>query len=364
MKFQSGDKIALKSNAEEGVFVRVIDAKMVMISINNTEFPVFESEIEHPYFNWFTSAAFKKPKSEKKYIDNIPKEKQKGIPMVSQGMQLVFMPVYKNMADDDVIEKVKIYLSNQQAQAYSFHYYFESKDGENFRIDSEVASFTDFYLHDISYEHLATNPLFDISCAAIISNITSSINQYQEQFTIKPKKIFNYVQQMHMANQAFFAQLLFNEAPPLAIIEPIVVKPWAPPAAASIIPKKIEQKISATEKVILPVPAEKQKLPELAIETYFTNPFEIDLHIENLCADHINMSSAEKNNFQLQVFTKALDTAICRAQNSLIVIHGVGKGVLKNEIHGILNQTKEVHSYVNQHDNRFGFGATEIFFGY
>jgi hypothetical protein len=205
--------------------------------------------------------------------------------------------------------------------------------------------------------------LFDISCAAIISNITSGINQYQEQFTIKPKKIFTYIQQMHLANQPFFAQLLFNEAPQLAVIEPITIKPWAPPTV-SIIPKKIELQMSPSEKVILPVPAEKPKLPELAIETYFTNPYEIDLHIEKLCADHINMSSAEKNNFQMQIFTKALDTAICRAQNSLIVIHGVGKGVLKNEIHGILNQTKEVHSYVNQHDNRFGFGATEIFFGY
>jgi Smr domain len=361
MKFSPGDKIALKSNAEEGIFVRSIDAKMVMISINNTEFPVFEAEIEHPYFNWFTSAAFKKPKQEKKFIDNIPKQKEKQITVVSHGMHLIFMPVYKNTSDD-AIEKVKVYISNQQVQAYSFHYYFESKAGETFKIDSEVASQSDFYVHDISYEDLATNPLFDIKCAAIVSNYTSSINQYQQQFTIKPKKIFSLIQQMHIDNKPFFAEFLFNEAPELSILEKKEVKPWTPPKS-SIIPAKIQQKISPTEKEILPVPAEKQKLPQLHIEEYFTNPFKIDLHIENLSADHINMSAAEKIVFQLDIFSKALDTAICRGQKSLIVIHGVGKGVLKNQIHAVLNQTKQVQTYVNEYDKRYGFGATEIFFG-
>jgi len=114
----------------------------------------------------------------------------------------------------------------------------------------------------------------------------------------------------------------------------------------------------------LPVPKPIIVKPEFSIEQYFTNPYEIDLHIEKIFADHINLSSEEKINFQLEIFAKALDMAILKGQNSLIIIHGVGKGVLKNKIHELLNQTKQVHSYVNQFDNRYGFGATEIFFGY
>jgi dsDNA-specific endonuclease/ATPase MutS2 len=46
------------------------------------------------------------------------------------------------------------------------------------------------------------------------------------------------------------------------------------------------------------------------------------------------------------------------------VIHGVGKGKLREEIHEILKLKKEVKYFINQYDPRFGYGATEIFFNY
>jgi dsDNA-specific endonuclease/ATPase MutS2 len=46
------------------------------------------------------------------------------------------------------------------------------------------------------------------------------------------------------------------------------------------------------------------------------------------------------------------------------VVHGVGTGRLRDEIHDILRLKKEVKSFVNRYDPRFGYGATEIFFQY
>jgi hypothetical protein len=37
---------------------------------------------------------------------------------------------------------------------------------------------------------------------------------------------------------------------------------------------------------------------------------------------------------------------------------------LRDEIHELLKYRKEVSTYVNQYDPRFGYGATEIFFEY
>jgi dsDNA-specific endonuclease/ATPase MutS2 len=48
----------------------------------------------------------------------------------------------------------------------------------------------------------------------------------------------------------------------------------------------------------------------------------------------------------------------------LTVVHGLGTGRLKEEIHQILTHTKEVDSYRNVHHPLFGFGATEVFFRY
>jgi dsDNA-specific endonuclease/ATPase MutS2 len=51
-------------------------------------------------------------------------------------------------------------------------------------------------------------------------------------------------------------------------------------------------------------------------------------------------------------------------QPSLIVIHGVGTGRLREEIHEQLKHRKEVKTFVNQYHPAFGYGATEIFFEY
>jgi dsDNA-specific endonuclease/ATPase MutS2 len=48
----------------------------------------------------------------------------------------------------------------------------------------------------------------------------------------------------------------------------------------------------------------------------------------------------------------------------LIVIHGVGEGRLRDEIHDLLRLKKEVKSFVNQYHPLYGYGATEIFFQY
>lgn len=67
---------------------------------------------------------------------------------------------------------------------------------------------------------------------------------------------------------------------------------------------------------------------------------------------------------QLSEFEKWYDLAVAHHQPNFIVIHGVGSGRLKEEIHELLKIRKEVKYFVNQYDPRFGYGATEIAFQY
>ena len=88
----------------------------------------------------------------------------------------------------------------------------------------------------------------------------------------------------------------------------------------------------------------------------------LDLHIEKLADDWQHMSSLEKLTLQLKTFDKYLDLAATHHLPSMIVIHGIGTGKLKEEIHEILKYRRDVKSFVNQYDPRFGYGATEVFF--
>ncbi|PGH39398.1 MAG: hypothetical protein CRN43_09330 [Candidatus Nephrothrix sp. EaCA] len=87
----------------------------------------------------------------------------------------------------------------------------------------------------------------------------------------------------------------------------------------------------------------------------------IDLHIENLVESHRGLSNYEIVTIQLQAFQNFLDNAIVHHQKYLVAIHGVGKGVLRQEIHKMLRNHKEVASFKHQYHPFYGLGATEIY---
>ncbi len=67
---------------------------------------------------------------------------------------------------------------------------------------------------------------------------------------------------------------------------------------------------------------------------------------------------------QLKEFEKWYELALAHHLQILIVIHGVGSGKLRDEIHDILKTKKEVKTFVNQYHPNYGYGATEIYFQY
>jgi len=90
----------------------------------------------------------------------------------------------------------------------------------------------------------------------------------------------------------------------------------------------------------------------------------VDLHVEKITDDWNSLTNHEIVSLQLKTFEKYYDLAVAHMQPSLIVIHGIGTGRLREEIHEQLKHRKEVKSFVNQYHPAFGYGATEIFFEY
>ncbi len=84
-------------------------------------------------------------------------------------------------------------------------------------------------------------------------------------------------------------------------------------------------------------------------------PHEIDLHIEALARDHHTMQSSEMLHVQLQNFQQSLERAIANGKDKFYVIHGVGSGKLKKEIHRLLRNYNEVKSFNNDYHRRYGY---------
>lgn len=90
-----------------------------------------------------------------------------------------------------------------------------------------------------------------------------------------------------------------------------------------------------------------------------TETWEIDLHIENLLDSHQGMSNAEIMLRQMTEFRSFFKRAMERGVPKIVVIHGVGEGVLKNEIRMFLAKKDQVEFY-DANFLEYGKGATEI----
>lgn len=88
---------------------------------------------------------------------------------------------------------------------------------------------------------------------------------------------------------------------------------------------------------------------------------EVDLHIHELIDNEVGLDSAAKLQLQLQVFEKELAKALQSKLEKIVFIHGVGNGVLKTKIRGILDRDYSFLFYQDASFQKYKFGATLIY---
>lgn len=88
---------------------------------------------------------------------------------------------------------------------------------------------------------------------------------------------------------------------------------------------------------------------------------EVDLHIHELTNSYRGMPNGEMLQIQLEHCRLAIESAIRQKEGRIVIIHGVGQGVLRAEVHQLL----EGYAEIEFHDasfRRYGRGATEVVF--
>jgi len=85
----------------------------------------------------------------------------------------------------------------------------------------------------------------------------------------------------------------------------------------------------------------------------------IDLHFDE---ESSRLNASEIQDHQLNEFEKAFDNALVMNCEKLKVIHGVGAGILRKEIHKRLSRKTTVKYFEDADKERFGFGSTLVFF--
>jgi len=87
----------------------------------------------------------------------------------------------------------------------------------------------------------------------------------------------------------------------------------------------------------------------------------VDLHIEQLLPEGPGKrSTGELLELQLKTFEAKLEGAIANGMDEITFIHGVGNGVLRNELHRRLGKHTGVRFFEDAQKERFGYGATKV----
>lgn len=338
MKYQVGDKILVLHSNEEGEVIEIMNDKMVMIQVRGVKFPAYMDQIDFPYYKRFTEKKLFPAEPKKKYIEDLPKEKGGSKPLekkIADGAWLSFLPKFTtDEFGDDVVTLLKVHLVNRTETPLNFIYSLQFFGRPEFDLRGEVQAFSDFYLHDVDFEDMNDSPAFVFEFS-LQKPDKKKADYYEASVKLKPKQLFERIEQLKEKGEATFTYLLFDKYPP---------RPYD---------EYVEVPVAKGTKIYNLKDIRQHILPPRTV---------VDLHIEKLTDSWKHLTNGEILTMQLKEFEKWYDAALANYQPQLIVIHGIGSGKLRDEIHELLRTRKEVKSFVNQYHPSFGYGATEIYF--
>jgi dsDNA-specific endonuclease/ATPase MutS2 len=104
----------------------------------------------------------------------------------------------------------------------------------------------------------------------------------------------------------------------------------------------------------------KRNKPVIKAKDRNAPKMEVDLHIHHLIKSQRGMSNYDMLNIQLDTAKRQLDFAISKKIQKVVFIHGVGEGVLKEELRYLFGRYDNVKSYDADYQ-KYGLGATEVY---
>ena len=347
MLFSVGTRVKFLHTQDEGVVTELLNDDMVNVLLEgeDMEIPAF---IEHliraeDYHDKHPSVKAKIIPGKKIKApvapERPPAENQYTI-LKSYGIQMAFDPIYKK---DGATEKYAIYLINDTRFQVTFNITLSLKGKTILNSNGKINGVAVFNLGFLLFDQLNDNPVFHIECQQITTEgIGKSL---KKDLKIKPKSFFSRLITAPLLNKQVHLFKIFENFRPAD-------------------KEKKEDLKTYTKRNVRP---RSQKQPNAFYPLNDVTEFaefvpELDLHIENLTKKYRKLSKAEIIYVQIKHFEDFMQKAIRLGVERVFIIHGVGKGRLRDEIASQLIKIPEVKSFKNEFHPRYGYGATEVIF--
>ena len=202
MKFQVGDEIVVKHSNDDGKVIDIINDKMVMVEVRGVRFPAYIDQLDFPYFKRFTEKKLFPPKTEKKYVEDIRKEKPQPLKQrVVDGVWISFLPRFESDEfGDDVVVELKVHIINKTDLHLDFIYRLQFFGKTDFELVNKLLPFSDFYVHDVPFEDMNDSPTFNVEFSLTTPDKKKETH-FETSFRIKPKQLFAKIEEIKEKNQ-------------------------------------------------------------------------------------------------------------------------------------------------------------------
>lgn len=310
-----GDKVRLLRGTEEGLIVNIRKNKFVDIEIEDGfVIPALINEVV--VIDQSESISFDLPKPKKKSSKSMDSHDP-----IGKGLFLAFSPVAEKQFEGYII-------NHTQHTALFVISQYDKKNvlGKKYGIchagqHEEIGIYTENIY----------NPKYQINVQTI---------QYEENSKLKSPPIDKNIT---VSKQQMAKTIFWNEQE----------------KTISLIALSGNTQMSVDADALKNSLLEKKESPAIKKSIRTKDQMTVDLHFD---PDEKNLPENQILNYQLQQFERAYDEALLSNVTSLKVIHGAGAGILRKEIHKLLSTKAELKYFEDADKERFGFGATIIYF--
>ena len=352
-----GTRVKFLRTPDSGIVKMNLGDGMVMVHLDDVdmEIPAFEEDLikEENYVqnNDFQQIKNEYPHLAKKEKGNLkidtPLSKNEDLRQIKpvfsdSGIHLSFEAIKKA---DGEIEKLNILLLNDTASDVLYELDWIVLGEIKFSKNGKISTASFEKLGEILFDDINDAPEADISISPIY---TEGVGEKQfKTLKIKTKQFLKNLHLSSFLNRELYDFILFE-------------KLGADEKSNNDL-KNYTQNIIKVKKALAQKNDDvRQYNPVADVNEYATFVNEIDLHIELLHNDPHTLSNQEIINIQLQVFENFLSKALRLGIKRVFVIHGVGKGRLKELIHARLRRHPDVKHFKNEYQERYGWGASEV----
>ena len=337
-----GDKVKFLNDVGGGVVTRFLNKNLVMVeNYDGFEIPYPILQLLNTSDPELNAGSVNQPKQnlQSEIAPKIEIEESSGEIINGKNSPDFYFCFVPSDSQNPLAAEIKLFLVNDSNFTVLYRYTHIKTTGFEHIKHGIVQSNSKLLLESIIQSDLSELPEFGFQIICFQKNENEWNAPITKQFKVNPVKFYK--------ESSFHSNPFFKKNAMVLQITPNIFTTEIDKLTESDFQKIVAEKD--------PVTTEIKITPKRTAEI-----IEIDLHINELLDNSAGLSNSEILNIQKEKVETEMKAAIQSGVKKIVFIHGIGQGVLKQEVINLLKSKFRKYYFQDASFKEYGFGATMV----